>query len=83
MAPPVEPFPASELHHRVNVLTNGKRRKGGDIDLKKCDLVELVQFEVSVKGDRKDRNSVMQCQPFVRLFRRYVTRPASSNILAD
>ena len=83
MAPPVDPFPASELHHRVNVLPNGKRRKGGDVDLKKCELVELVQYEVSVKGDRKDKNSIIQCQPFVRLFRRYVTKPVLSNTGVD
>ena len=72
MAPPIEAFPASELLHRVNVLPNGRRRKGEDIDLKKCDLLELVQYSCHLKGDPKSRQAVIQCEPVVKLFRRYV-----------
>lgn len=70
MAPPIEAFPISELHHRVSVLPNGKRRKVGDVDLKKCDLMELVQYSCHLKGDPKSRNAVIQCEPVVKLFRK-------------
>lgn len=70
MAPPIEAFPVSELHHRVNVLPNGKRRKGGDVDLNKCDLMELVQYSCHLKGDPKSTNAVIQCEPVVKLFRK-------------
>ena len=70
MAPPVEEFPVSELENRVNVQSNGRRRKGGDIDLRKCELLELVQYECGLEGDEKDRDSVIVCAPVVKLFRR-------------
>lgn len=71
MAPPIEAFPVSELENRINVQTNGRRRKGGDIDLHKCELLELLQYECGLKGSEKDRRAVIQCAPVVKLFRRY------------
>ena len=71
MAPPIEAFPASEIHHRINVLPNGKRRKGGDIDLSRCELLELVQYSCHLQGDRKSRDAVIRCEPVVKLFRKY------------
>ena len=79
MTPPIEPFPASELHHRVNVLPNGKRRKGGDIDLKQCELMELVQYACHLKGDPKVKSSVIQCEPVVKLFRKWAYSGRISN----
>lgn len=70
MAPPIEAFPVSELENRVNVLSNGRRRKGGDVDLRKCELLELVQYECGLKGSEKDRRPVIQCAPVVKLFRK-------------
>ena len=70
MAPPVETFPASELAYRVNILPNGKRRKGGDIDLSKCELLEFVQYSCGLRGNQKSRQAVIQCEPVVKLFRR-------------
>ena len=70
MAPPIEAFSISELEDRVNIQLNGRRRKGGDIDLRKCELLELVQYECRLKGSVKDRRSVIQCAPVVKLFRR-------------
>ena len=70
MAPPIEAFPASELAHRINTLPNGRRRKGGDIDLSKCDLLELVQYSCDINGNEKSSQAVIQCVPVVRLFRR-------------
>ena len=69
MAPPMEAFPVSELEDRINVQTNGRRRKGGDIDLRKCELLELVQYECGLK-ERQNRQSIIQCAPVVKLFRR-------------
>ena len=73
MAPPIEAFPVSELEKRVNVQSNGRRKKGGDIDLRKCELLELVQYECGLRGSEKDRRSVIQCAPVVKLFRRWAT----------
>ena len=70
MAPPIEAFSVSELEDRINVQSNGRRRKGGDIDLRKCELLELVQYECGLKGSGKDRRSIIQCTPVVKLFRR-------------
>ncbi len=70
MAPPIEAFPVSELEERVNIQLNGRRKKGGDIDLRKCELLELVQYECGLRGNEKDRRAVIQCAPVVKLFRR-------------
>ena len=72
MAPLVEVFPASQLPDRVQVLPNGKRRKGEPIDLTKCELREFVQYACHLKGDRKSPQAVIQCEPVVKLFRRCV-----------
>ncbi|KAG8529528.1 uncharacterized protein KY384_006165 [Bacidia gigantensis] len=63
MAPPVESFLASELQNHINQLPNGKRRKGGDVDLKKCSLHELVQYSCYLEGDPKASDSVIKCKP--------------------
>ena len=64
MGPPVQSFPTEELEARVNILPNGRRRKGGDVELNGCELMELVQYSCELNG------SVIQCQPIVKLFRR-------------
>ena len=69
MPPPVEPWPSRELPDRVMGGTQGNYRKGFDGDLKKCELMELVQYRCEV--DRPEvRNSPVRCWPVVRLFRR-------------
>ena len=70
MAPPVESFPVSKLAERINTLPNGKRRKGKDIDLSKCELLELVQYNCYLKGEARDPRAVIQCAPVVKLFRK-------------
>ena len=72
MAPPESSFPPSELQHHINKLPNGKRRKDEDIDLKKCDLVELVQYDCPLAKDPKTGETVIRCSPVVKLFRRWV-----------
>ena len=70
MPPPVETFPVSELGYRVNIVPNGKRRKGGDIDMSKCELLELVQYSCGLKESQTLGPKVIQCEPVVKLFRR-------------
>ena len=72
MAPPVEAFPASELPWRIHTTGQGKRRKGGNIDLRNCELLELVQYDCKV--NEKEPNASIKCYPIVRLFRRFVIR---------
>ena len=76
MAPPVEAFPASELPFRVQTTVKGKRRKGGNIDLKQCKLLEMVQYDCKV--DETERDAPVKCYPIVRLFRKYVPQPPRS-----
>ena len=70
MAPPIEPFPASDLHRHINALPNGKRRKGGEIDLKKCDLMELVQYSCWAEQVVGQIGQTTKCRPVVKTFRR-------------
>lgn len=70
MAPPIDEFPATELAWRVNILPNGKRRKGGDIKISKCELLELVQYSCHLKKGNTLHQEVIQCAPVVKLFRK-------------
>lgn len=70
MTPPIEAFPTSELEQRINVQSNGRRRKGGDIDLGNCELLQLVQYRCHVKEKEKGQRSFIHCSPVVKLFRR-------------
>lgn len=73
MGPPLTSFPVSELHHHLNTLPSGKRRKGGDIDLAKCEPLELVQYECYLKkGETPNHQAVIQCRPVVKQFRKYI-----------
>lgn len=54
------------------MLPNGKRRKGEPIDLYKCELLEFVNYACHLKGDRGSPQAIIQCQPLVKLFRKYV-----------
>lgn len=70
MPPPVEEFLASDLDHHIQVLPSGKRRKGEAIDLKKCELLELVQYACQLKGNPSSPHAVIECAPVAKLFRR-------------
>jgi Mitochondrial export protein Som1 len=69
MAPPVEAWSARELPDRVQVNMKGRRRKG-NIELSRCELFELVQFECTVLDGVKSREAPVVCRPIERLFRR-------------
>jgi len=65
MAPKLDYFPPSELPSRVQYVASGKKRKQ-PVDLKKCELKELLQYECDV--DKKDPRAI-KCWPLVRSFR--------------
>jgi len=68
MAPPIEEFLPAQLEQKLQYTTNGKLRKS-PVELKKCKLMEMVQYMCEV-SNRNDPNAVVVCQPVVRLFRR-------------
>jgi len=77
MAPPVESWPAHELPERVQVTKEGRRRKD-QIDLHKCELLEMVQYECLVEDVRK--NAQVVCRPVERLFRRCQDRTGTFTV---
>ena len=71
MAPMIEAFPPWKLESRVNLTPQGKLlRKGERIELEKCKLRELVQFDCELRGPVGNPRSVVVCAPIVRMFRR-------------
>ncbi|GAW12838.1 hypothetical protein ANO14919_022090 [Xylariales sp. No.14919] len=69
MTPPCRVFPASQLPAEVQVNYDGKRRKGGRINLEACELLSMVQYDCHI--DRPDlRDSPVRCWPVQRWFRR-------------
>jgi len=70
MPAPMQAFLPEELPDRVQVKPNGKRRKG-KIDLAKCDLFELKQYNCNMEP-RAGGQSVIVCKEIQRLFRRCV-----------
>src|SRR4051812_30780873 len=70
MTPPCRVFPASQLPTEIQT-DDGKRRKGGKIDLSACELLSMVQYDCQI--DRPElSNSPVRCWPVQRWFRRYV-----------
>ena len=69
MAPFVEAFPARELPERSQTSMTGKKRKGFDGELKKCELLDLLQYKCEVEKP-VTRESVTRCWPVERVFRR-------------
>lgn len=72
MAPPVESFPVSQLEQRVQISTDGRRRKGQAIKLKDCELLEMAQYKCKLDQDAKPKvkDAMIICKEFARLFRR-------------
>lgn len=69
MTPPVESWQARELEDRVLANEKGRRRKGFNGDLGKCQLLELLQYSCEVEKP-VTRFSKTRCWPVERLFRR-------------
>jgi len=84
MVPPLESWPVSQLPERLQVYQSGfkdKKRKGEPIDLKKCELLEMVQYSCwpderaleVVQGQLRvnlREFGEVTCDPLVRLFRK-------------
>lgn len=77
MAPPLHPFPLSELPERAQYTTANfkeKSRKIRNFNLENCELYELVQFSCTTMRQQMEKtisgqSTRMECRPFVRLFR--------------
>jgi hypothetical protein len=69
MAPPVESWSARELPDHVQVTVEGRRRKDL-IELEKCELVRMVQYECFVVDEGRRPGAPVVCRPVERLFRR-------------
>ncbi|KAF3390328.1 hypothetical protein F1880_009409 [Penicillium rolfsii] len=73
MAPLCQVFHAEELPHRVNTIQHNfkdKRRKGPAVNLKECQLLEMVQYSCNPPSEGIPQPGVVKCQPITRLFRR-------------
>lgn len=68
MAPIVEAFPPSRLQQHVQYKPDGKAQKP-PVDLKQCELKEMIQYECELRGPKKDPRSKVVCEPLLRLFR--------------
>jgi hypothetical protein len=69
MTPPIEAWSPKELEDRIRGNTKGEYRKDFDGDLKKCELLELLQYDCKVENP-DSRDSLVRCWPIERLFRR-------------
>lgn len=60
----------------MQATLDGRRRKGGDVELQKCELLEMLQYNCVVEGrtesERHRREARVVCRPVERWFRRYV-----------
>ena len=72
-----ETFHPARLQQEVQYVSNGKVRKA-PVDLKQCELRELVQYECDLNGPKGDKKSRVVCQPILRLFRQYVAPSPSA-----
>lgn len=69
MAPLTGTFHPSDLQDRVQYVANGKRRKPG-VDLKTCELRQLLQYSCDLRGPKMNPKSKVVCEPVLRLFRK-------------
>ncbi|KAI0018675.1 hypothetical protein F4780DRAFT_750547 [Xylariomycetidae sp. FL0641] len=68
MTPPCRVFSASELESEIQV-NDGRRRKGGRIDLSACELFSMVQYDCQI--DHPERpSSAVRCWQVQRWFRK-------------
>ncbi|KAI6821261.1 hypothetical protein KC332_g9340 [Hortaea werneckii] len=68
MAPMVETFHPARLQQHAQYLPNGKARKPS-VELKDCELKELIQYECNLQGPRDSPRSKIVCEPVLKLFR--------------
>ncbi|KAJ5234091.1 uncharacterized protein N7469_005857 [Penicillium citrinum] len=73
MAPLVPCFSADTLPDHVNTIKRNfqdKRRKGPEVKLKECQLLEMLQYSCNPPQEEIPKPGVIVCKPVVRLFRR-------------
>jgi hypothetical protein len=73
MAPLVPVFSTESLPERVNTVRRNfqdKRRKGHQVDLKDCQLLEMTQYSCNPPQEGVPEAGRVVCKPIVRLFRR-------------
>jgi hypothetical protein len=73
MAPLVPVFHAENLPDHVNTIQRNfqaKRRKGPAVNLKECQLLEMVQYSCNPPSEEIPQPGSITCQPITRLFRR-------------
>ncbi|KAK3679085.1 hypothetical protein LTR78_001538 [Recurvomyces mirabilis] len=68
MAPLVEAFHPARLQQHIQYHADGKVRKP-PVDLKQCQLKELVQYECQLDGPPENPKSKIVCEAVLRLFR--------------
>lgn len=71
MAPLVEAFHPSQLGNRVQIKNDGKRQRP-PIDLKKCELKEMIQYHCELDGPQENPKTKVVCDPILRSFRKWV-----------
>ncbi|KAJ5377143.1 uncharacterized protein N7496_004552 [Penicillium cataractarum] len=77
MAPILRTFSAENLPDHVNTIQRNfqdKRRKGPVVNLKECQLLEMVQYSCNPPDGGIPQPGVITCEPIVRLFRRQMRR---------
>lgn len=73
MAPLVPCFSADTLPDHVHTIKRNfqdKRRKGPEVKLKECQLLEMLQYSCNPPQEEIPKPGVIVCKPVVRLFRR-------------
>ena len=74
MAPLSRVFNAEQLPDNVNTVMRNfqekRRRKGPAVNLKECELLEMVQYSCNPPHKAIPEPGVIICEPIVRLFRR-------------
>lgn len=74
MAPLSRVFNAEQLPDNVNTVMRNfqekRRRKGPAVNLKECQLFEMVQYSCNPPHKQAPEPGVVICEPIVRLFRR-------------
>ncbi|KAJ5115722.1 hypothetical protein N7456_000070 [Penicillium angulare] len=73
MAPLVPVFSADTLPDHVNIVRRNfleKKRKGTQIDLKECPLLEMTQYSCNPPQEALPQPGQVVCKPIVRLFRK-------------
>ncbi|ORY56314.1 uncharacterized protein BCR38DRAFT_308978, partial [Pseudomassariella vexata] len=68
MTPPCRVFASDALESEIQTDLTGRKRKGGDIELAKCKLFSMMQYECTI--DKPEQaSSPVRCLEVQRWFR--------------